>query len=579
MHDNLQGLDLTFPAIPIGKKETPVDLKNLLYKGGASIRLDQVNQAIYKGLLTDLHVERIELVRLIHEYINGALLGGGSPETARRQISEVTRFFGWADKFSAVLNTSNFEKSYIDWTEHLLYRFKVVKEIKQITAYNSSVLVGRIVDGVLARAKPIQKAVRIRRPKSPQTPQGAKTDKQNLREASAFGRLLQDICDGTPLNMIRGNDLVSIPLQQGGDIKYALSGPNLASRRAKDRPAQLDPLRRSCRTDSVYKTNVRVIYYSRTDLFNLRIQAELLMFIGQTGMNLAQATNIPLRRFSYSSDINGYRVREYKKRRQGEVLFEIFSEYRGHIERYLEWRRELVSDSEKRLFPLIRKDGTRVTQKISFACLKTACEQAGVAWTAPSILRGTRVNWLLRRTGDPDLTAEMAQHHKQTLLRNYEKPSLQRAVSEIIRFYLHTDPTLEDKNPLLAAAPGKCDGVAKTSSKKPQSAPEPDCLRPSGCLWCEHHRDIDSLDYVWSLACFRHLKILELSRILPAKTGDKTVHPAEHTIQRLGEKLSWFRKSNATRYEWVEESLARVEEGYYHDDWSYLIQATEASSK
>jgi len=177
------------------------------------------------------------------------------------------------------------------------------------------------------------------------------------------------------------------------------------------------------------------------------------------------------------------------------------------------------------------------------------------------------------------MTAEMAQHHKETLLKVYETPSQQRAASEIIRFHLHNDPALANKAPLLAIAPGECDGTPKISSAKPQTAPEPDCRRPSGCLWCEHHRDIDSLDYIWSLACFRHLKILELSKVLPTKKESKTTHPAEHTIQRLGEKLSWFRDSNDTRREWVEESLARVEEGYYHNQWSYLIESVEGTSE
>jgi hypothetical protein len=317
----------------------------------------------------------------------------------------------------------------------------------------------------------------------------------------------------------------------------------------------------------------------RRDLINLRIQAELLMFIGQTGMNLAQAAQIPLSRFNYSSDIDGYKVRDYKPRRKGEVLFEIFSEYRSHFERYLEWRRELFNDAEKRLFPLMRRNGVREDSKITFAYIKTACRNTRVTWTPPSTLRGTRVNWLLRRSGDPDMTAEMAQHHERTLLDVYEVPSQQRAVSEIIQFHLQNDPALACKTLLLAVGPGECDGIPKTSPAKPETAPGPDCLRASGCLWCEHHRDIDSLDYVWALACFRHIKILELSQILPTSKESKVMHPAEHTIEKLSEKLLWFRDSNKTRREWVEESLARVEEGYYHDNWSYLIEAMEGPTK
>jgi hypothetical protein len=303
------------------------------------------------------------------------------------------------------------------------------------------------------------------------------------------------------------------------------------------------------------------------------------MFIGQTGMNMFQAQNVLLRRFSYSSDINGYKVREYKQRRKGEVLFEIFDEYRLHFERYLDWRREIFPKTETRLFPYIRSNGIRKDRRIKFDAIQNTCEKAKIAWTSPKILRGTRVNWLLRRSNDPDLTSEMAQHHKQVLLEVYEKPSQQRAIGEITRFHLRNDPALAERALMLAVAPGECDGTSKMSPTKPETAPEPDCRRPSGCLWCEHHRDIDTFDYVWSLACFRHLKILELGRQPPVKKNSTVIHPADHTIQRLSEKLSWFRESNSTRREWVEESLARVEEGYYHDQWSYLIESLESSSE
>ena len=486
----------------------------------------------------------------------------------------MTAFFGWSDTVNAPLNISEVEKTYLDWSEHLLQRFRVIKDMNQLTAYNQARLAGQILDGVLGRAKPIIRATRLRKPPPRKVPRGAKEEKQNLHATFAFGRLLQDICDATPLSVIWRALKVLIPLQQGGEIEYTNGG--------KTRPEderRASSVRKSRKLAVAYETDRSMDHCFRRNLVNLRIQAELLMFIGQTSMNLAQAHAIPLRRFTYSSDIGGYRVREYKPRRKGEVLFEIFSEYRGHFERYLAWRKELFPNTEKRLFPLMRSDGIREDRRIGFRSIKTACRKSEVTWTPPSSLRGTRVNWLLRRSGDPDMTAEIAQHHKQTLLNVYETPSQHRAVSEITRFHLRNDPALTGKALLLAVAPGRCDGDPKTSPAKPQAAPEADCLRPSGCLWCEHHRDIESFEYVWSLACFRYLKILELSRTPPTTKESKAILPAEHAIERLSEKLSWFRESNSTRREWVKESLARVEEGYFHDQWDYLIDAMEGSSK
>ncbi|MDN4054203.1 site-specific integrase [Massilia sp. YIM B02763] len=574
MHDDLQELNLTFPLIPTGAKETPLSLKRLLYKGGTALRTDQAEKAIQEGWLGEVQPDRIELVSLIHASINTLLTAGGSRTTARAQIREISTFFEWGDGNHANLSLTGVIKSYIDWSEYLLRRVRIKKDLKQGSAYNHARMVGQLLDDVLDRTKPVLTATRIKRPTTRKTVQGVKADKQNLQETFAFGRLLQDICDGTPLDIIWNAPIVRIPMQQGGNIEFRFG-----------REAAPDHARKQ---SEVYKSRERVLEYKndrslnnhfRMNMVNLRIQSELLMFIGQTGMNLTQAHNLPLRRFSFSSDINGYKVREYKHRRKGEVLFEIFTEYRGHFERYLEWRRQIFGKAEQRLFPFIRQDGVREEKKVQFSSVKNACKKASVTWVPPSTLRGTRVNWILRRSNDPDLTAEMAQHHIKTLLSDYETPSQQRAASEIIRFHFRTDPSLNDEAILLAVAPGECNGVPKRSADKPLSATEPDCRRPSGCLWCDHHRDIDSLDYVWSMACFRHLKTLELSKASPKNKRDQSIHPAEHAIKKLGEKLKVFQNSNSTRREWVEEALARLEEGYYHEQWSYLIESLEGSVK
>lgn len=574
MHDDLRHQPLTFPSLPLGKNQTPPDLQRLLYKGGASlVRMDQADQAIRQGMLGDVVPERVELVHRVHEFIAGALAGGGSASTARAQITYVVSFFGWAEKAGATLSISEVQKTYLDWTEHLLHRARVVKDLKQNSAHYVAVRVGAILDGVLARPTPMVELTRTRRTQGRKSPMGAQADKQNLHETFVFGRLLQDICDGLPLAVIWGPRRVSVPLQGGGELK--VSGQGRPARPEEERKPK--HVRESAKRDLAYENDRALDHPVRRTLVNQRIQAELLVFIGQTGMNLSQAQGLALRHFSYASDIDGYKVREYKSRRQGEVLFEVYSEYRSHFERYLAWRRELFPES-KQLFPLIRQ-GAHEKSACRFEAIQAACKNAGVPWVGPRTLRGTRVNWLLRRSGDPDLTAEMAQHSKQTLLRVYEVPSQQRAIGEITRFWQANDPSLAGATPSLAVAPGDCDGTPVASAAKPKSAPEPDCRRPSGCLWCEHHRDIDSFDYVWSLACFRHLKGLEKSKHCPPSKQRNAPHPADHVMQRLGEKLSWFNGSNDQRREWVEEALARVEEGDYHEQWVYLIKPMEGPSE
>lgn len=572
MHDALRPLSLTLPDIPIGRRGTMLDLKCLLYRGGARLHRNKAGHAIQQGVLGDVVPERIKLVYSLHTFIAGKLAAGGSPVTASNHVADIRAFFAWAEQADCSLSTEEVEATFLNWTEYLFHRARVLNDMSERTAYSVASRLGNILDGVLERQKPILHLTRLTRPKIRKSPLGSAAEKQNLHDSFAFGHLLQDICDGLPLNVVQGPSDVRIALQGGGTFV-----PWTVSSRRTSRPWAAWEVRSSEKRKLAYESDRSLTHRGRTALANTRILAELLMFIGQTGMNLAQAHSLKLRHFSYSSDVDGYKVREYKKRRGGEVLFEIFSEYRSHFERYLEWRRVLFPDSDN-LFPVIRQGSPEMRPPL-FDLIIGACKQVAVPWIPSAMLRGTRVNWLLRRSGDPDLTADIAQHHKQTLLRVYERPSLQRAVAEVARFWQDNDPVLTGALSLRAVAPGQCDGSPLADTAKPATAPSPDCTRPSGCLWCEHHRDIDSLDYVWSISCFRHLKILEMSKHVPPSTAERLVHPAQCTIDKLTEKLNWFKNSNEQRRNWVEEALARVEEGAFHQEWKYLIEQIEGAVK
>lgn len=558
MRENLHLPDLTFPDVKLGIAQTPWNLNRWLYRGGAALRLDKVAEAISSGRLGRPLLERIELVQKIHSVLCGQLASGGSKFSASTRIDSMNALVLWADENHRPLTVAEIQTTYIHWTDALNQRVKVRKDMLNATAYHYASLVGTFLDCVLCRARPMILLTRIRRGKTRKTPLGAQADKQNLEWTFAFGHLLQDICDGLPLEVLWGPLPARIPLRSGGELEH------WSKAHAKEwRKTMLD----NYAADRTLET--------RWPLANLRIEAELLMFIGQTGMNLAQAHQLALRHFSYSSDVDSYKVREYKARRGGEVLFTIYKEYRAHFERYLAWRRSVFPGNTP-LFPLVRLPGRERSADVAprFTSIRKYCEQIGVRFVPPQMLRNTRVNWVLRRTGDPDLTAEMAQHGKEVLLGVYVRPSLQRAVGEICRYWQKNDPTLTRVIPLHPVAPGECDGEPKAMLFKPKEAPLPDCVRPSGCLWCEHHRDVDSLDYVWALACFRHLKIIEVSIYHPPQ-GASAKHPGEYAIERMSQKLTWFHDSNAKRHGWVEEALSRVDEGNYHPEWARLIRDME----
>jgi hypothetical protein len=570
--------NLVFPGVARGDRETAWDLTFLLYEGGAKAKTKRVGRMIACGELGNPLHDRLELVTKIHEVINGKLVSGGSVYTAINLIRFTRVMFQWAETAGHQLDLASIQSTFLAWSDSLVHRHQIIKDISQRSAYTMGAQAAMVLDAVLNRSTPLISVTRLRMPPQRKSARGVKAEKQNLANTFAFGHFLQDLCDALTADAVMKGPLpVRIPLRAGGDLVEWSGYPNRKavlhhltnspgkSRKGRKRRNHRKSLA-SFRTFEADRT-----LRTRYPLANRRCEAELLMFIGQTGMNFAQAHKLELRHFHYASYLDGYLVRDRKARRGGDVLFEIFKEYKPHFERYLDWRRKLFPDSDA-LFPFVRRG--RIFQRHPQFSLRKVCKSIGLRFVPPQELRNTRVNWLLRRSGDPDLTAAMAQHGKETLLSTYERPSQQRAMAEVIRFWAKYDPTIARTTP---PAPGHCNGEPLPISSLPKNAAEPDCIRPSGCLWCEHHRDIDNQDYLWSLASFRHLKVIEVSKWHPPQ-GSREMHPAQHVVDRISEKLRWFRDSNAKRKQWMEEALARVEEGNYHPEWSMRIAAMEGAS-
>lgn len=561
--------DLTFPDVTFGAKETPWDLRCLLYKGGAGANARKAGAMIDAGELGQVLVERIELARQMHKVIANFLGRGGRRATVAHQIAKLRYFARWADETGSPLDLESVESSYLHWTDALLHRVRVGEGLSEKTAYDSGSVVGWVLDRVLERSKPIVKATRLRKPRVGTRLVGVKADKQNLSDTFAFGHLLLDIADGLSLDAIWGPLPVRISLRNGKVLEEwsglkrpeTLKPPNPKYLRQAKRWAKISAkVRADYEADRTLRT--------RRSLVNLRIEAEMHMLLGQPAINLAQVHQLRMDQWKFKPSIHGYEVRTYKHRRWGPVVFEIHSEYRKVFQTYLEWRKAVFpNDPDGLVFPLI-KDGRHSENPPRFVMLRKRCRRAGIKYIPPGRLRNTNVNWMLRRTNDPDLTAEEKQHATKTLIGIYETPSLQRAMMQIKGFWAKYDPAQA------AAGPGLC--IGKGPEPIPDisaAATKPDCQTPAGCLFCVNQRDIDSFEHIWSLASYRLLKSYELAAHRQPKSK-KTLptHPAELAIDRLTAKLAYIRSSSIKRETWVQEALLRIEEGRYHPDWAGMIE-------
>lgn len=570
--------DLTFPDVTLGTKETLWDLCCLLYKGGARANVGKVGAMIDAGKLGLPLVERVDLVRQMHEAIANHLGRGGRRSTAKSRILALRFFYGWADASGNTLDIESVESCYMYWTDALLNRVRVGEGLGEITAYGWGGAVGWVLDRVLGRIKPIVRTTRLRRPPRRTSVAGVRADKQNLEDTFAFGHLLLDITDGLSLYAIWGALPVRISLRNGKVLEEwsGWGGVKGQENRGPPNPKYLRQAeydaRRSAKRRAAWEADRTL--RTRHPLVNLRIEAEMHILMGQPAVNLAQVYQLRMDQWKFKPSTHGYELRTYKQRRWGAVVFEIYSEYRKVFEAYLAWRKAVFpNDPDGLLFPLIT-GGRHSEEPPQFDLLRVRCRRAGIKYIPPSTLRKTNVNWMLRRTNDPDLTAEEKQHATKTLIGNYEKPSQQRAMVQIKGYWAKHDPAQA------AAGPGSCIGKGPAPIPDiPSTATKPDCQTPAGCLFCVNQRDIDSFDHIWSLASYRLLKSYELAtHRQPESKRELPNHPAELAIERVTAKLAYIRSSSAKRETWVKEALLRIEEGHYHLEWARMIEAGQAGS-
>lgn len=560
--------------VEYGKREGRWDLRVLLYRGAAKANQRRVFNQIAAGKFGRPLVERLELVIRIHEAMTGQLVGGGKKGTAYGYLKSLRSFFTWADESEQTVSLDTVENTFRHWSDYLVNRVRF-RSIKNNTAHTVACRLGSILDKALERRQPLISTTRLRKAKRGPRAVGVAADKENFADTFAFGHLCLDIIDSLPVEAVWGPLPAILRLRDGRTLEQ------WSGLREPATVASLQPgYKNQTNTEAVLqlRADKEAAHTLRTryPLVNLRITAEVMVFIAQTGMNLAQVVDFRRTHYSYKSTIDGYEVRHYKARRQGEVLFEIFNDYKVIFDAYVAWRDAIFGNTTDRLFPFVRTLGALASSPPSFHRLRYGiCAPLGITFVGTQRLRNARVNWLLRESRNPELTAEQAQHTTQTLLRVYEKPSLQVAQVELIQFWQKSDPRLTDP-PMQCTALGFCDGVPTPITGLPQEAPKADCRQPAGCLFCEHHRDIDSEDYVWSLASMRFLNGVILQRFHPpAKDKADAAAHVELTLEVLTAKLKWFSESNARRKAWVEEANEKLNEGEYHLHWHYLIESAQ----
>lgn len=568
--------DLRIRSIPVGLHGSGYDLKRFLYRGAAATNRRFVDESIAKGELGSPLTERLELLESIYEVIEGAPL---TPFSKTSRYVAVVSFIQWVDRQSVEthLSLTTAKDLFLGYSDHLTQRVRIKKDLKRASAYsmltNLSLVLGPAIDPDAQKAhQALRDLASIPRMRTPKLARGIHADKQRLDDTFKFGHFLRDVCAALTMEAVCGPLPIDVTVADSGQtlrlvptrLDFNLSIDQIQHRQSRERALLV---RAALPLDVDAKD-------ARTSLISFRIRAELLIFIAQTGLNLAQVKDLPRAKYRWQVNDQNYIVRAaYKARRQGVVKFMVFRSYREHFTQYLAWLDALgLNEEDDRLFPILyRTQIPAVHRPPGFDTIKCHCKKLGIPYVGPRELRRTRVNWLLRRSRDPDLTAEMAAHTKETLLRIYEEGDLQSASQEIGAYYAKNDPALLQQRDSPACL--KSNDSPHPLPDIPKEAPQPDCTTPEGCLWCEHYRDVLAPDYCWRLASHRHLKSLEVSLFHPP--ASKPIHPGYLVIDRLNMKLKAIAAYSLVCADWVQNAEEQIREGDYHPHWSSLIEIVE----
>lgn len=559
--------DLGFARILPGQEKWPWNLFIFLHKNSLSAQKAVRHTLIEEGAFGKPRLKRQPLLKRIHGVLEADLAKGGSFATLDTRIRSFLFFYKYCDDHD--IDPTTAIKSLLAIFQQWVAHEAKTSEASGMTLYYRV----NNVATILARAlnMPIRRfmvAAGITEPPRTKEPVKPKTYAQELGRVTTFVQHVVELAQGITTEAIRSSKPITIHFSSGKEatlyggrwtpermIKFGRPDPDLLTWKSRER---LFPSSKP---------------FDHSPLINLRIEAELLHFIAQTGMNLSQALSYPVGDFCYSSYLNGYQVRRrYKGRRQGEVEFNIYSEYRLHFESYLRWRKEnLAAPDDGRLFPFVLNKIIQINldKRRSFNS-RHVFTAIGVSFVGPHALRKIRANFLDRNLQDPQIAADMSQHSLRTLQQNYRMKDHQRAMAEITTFWKKADPSLQPP------APGKCVDGRPKPSPAPRQSPTPDCIGPGGCFFCLNHRDVKSFDYAWSLASYRHLKTLELASQRVA-SDDSHQSPAQVVILRITQKLRAMRTLSQQCERWVKEALLRIREERFHPDWEGLIAASEAA--
>ncbi|MBZ4038081.1 hypothetical protein [Novilysobacter selenitireducens] len=556
--------DLKVEGMILSPKASGIDLKILLYKGAASLQRHLAQRKLESGELGRPLTERLPLLETIHRRWQAGVADKSlSDQSIEAQWSALKALVDFGEKLNKPFTVENARRLYLDWAAHILAR----SDLNPASTYMRSVVAARLIAPALGiEPKRLQWATKIRRGKR----LGTSGAKENLEETGAFIQLMLETIEQLSIDVIRGP--LPVVLRYGGaeyplhctfhpwkPIDKLVIRNSTALKRAEARRE---------------RASKDISNNKRAQLINLRLEAEMLIFINQTSCNLTQALQLTGGKFRYQSDGDYVSVHAWKNRAKHAVTLRIHKSYRPHFDAFLKWREAVFpGDPDGLTFPFVYNDGAVAMRRTvwGFEHVRRLCKALSKPFVNARQHRKTIGNFTSRRKSR-QFAAELLSNSEKTFKAHYEEPNHQRMVAELVSFWDTMESMVGE-----AVGPGACRAAEpERLPDTPHAAPKPDCEGGAGCLFCASNRDLRSFDHAWNLASFQYLTLLQFN-------GDRTGmslkhdHPVLLTVERAAAKLDAMAALDDECAEWVAEARTRLQEGRYHPHYTHKFAALEGS--
>lgn len=550
---------------PAGREAYVYDLRILLFLGGAALAPQQNDMQEVRKTLGEPIFERIPLLIDIHNLLCFQIQMGAGQRSIFARIMNLRHFFKFCESMDLALEHSieSARLALTKWIEHLWTKIRrhEIKEqtgqsyIWQILAIYREIFNSHIEELVGRTTLPVG------------CYENRRNEKVDINAVDKFLIDLEDIIDSLSLEAIRGNWPIKISFRSGETINYNGQGrkPNNA----------IYPL--SKKSPNYYrckKRNEDISYKMRKLPISLRTEAELLAFIGTTGLNLQVALDLKITDINYQSFGDQYQVSGFKNRKHDKVEVRIPKSYRSKLETWLTFRSQAFSEFEiEKLFPFLshkNKEST-IGGERGFPFVESILNQAGKSRFTPSTLRYVRAQKLIRTSaigGDLRKVASELQHSAPTLLRNYVKGSQQMATVELSQ-YFNIIPAGKNENRVRSGGDcGKPNSPKKIDTNLGLVA-TPDCINPSGCLFCSHYRAIEGFDYALSILSYKEFLKLRLNLTKSNFGLDPIIVSA---IEKIDEIVTYLKGLSRRMNTDIQDAAEKIKEGNFHPTWHGWIE-------